>query len=335
MRRRLVAFVLIGMVAVGCSARIGVAQQSPFQVVLEVPLSGGTSRLDYQSLDEQGHRLYIAHLGAGQVTVFDTEAGTVVGDVANIPGAHGVLAVPELGRVFASATNVNEVAVIDPDSLSVVTTVPGGDYPDGLAYAPEVGKLYVSDEHGKTDTVIDVQSNQVVATIPLRGEAGNTQYDPGSRQILVTVHSGHLAVIDPTTDTLAGRYEVAGCSEPHGLAIDADRRLAFVACQGNAKLVVVNLTTMRAGATFGVGQGPDVLAYDVALGRLFIAAESGPLVVFGVDDGGVRELARDTVGPNAHSVAVDPATHHLYVPLANVGGQPVLRELSLDLPDGP
>jgi YVTN family beta-propeller protein len=331
--RGLVTLLLVGMLA-GCSLGARAAQQSPFRVIRDVPVSGGTSRFDYQSLDQPAHRLYIAHLGAGLVSVFDTESGAMVGDVANVPGAHGVLAVPELGRVYASATDANQVAVIDPDSLSVVATVPGGDYPDGLAFAPEVGKLYVSDEHGKTDTVIDVQTNQVVSTIPLRGEAGNTQYDRGSRQIIVAVHSGHLVVIDPTTDTVVDRYEVPGCSEPHGLAIDADRRIAFVACQGNAKLAVVDLSTMTESALFGVGNGPDVLAYDPSLGQLYVAAESGPLVVFQVDDSGVRELARDTVGPNAHSVAVDPATHHIFLPLANVGGQAVLRELVLETTSG-
>src|SRR5690349_11431288 len=184
MNRFLSALLLVGLVT-GCSLGAKAAQPSPFQVIRDVPLSGGTSRFDYQSLDQQAHRLYIAHLGSGLVTVFDTETGSVIGDVANVPGVHGVLAVPELGRVFASATDANQVAVIDPASLSVVATVPGGDYPDGLAYAPDVNKLYVSDEHGKTDTVIDVRTNQVVATIPLGGEAGNTQYDRSARQILV------------------------------------------------------------------------------------------------------------------------------------------------------
>ena len=39
----------------------------------------------------------------------------------------------------------------------------------------------------------------------------------------------------------------------------------------------------------------------------------------------VTELGRGFVGPNAHSVAVDPATHRVYFPLADVGGRPVLR----------
>src|SRR5215212_11024637 len=207
MRRLVSALLAVGLLA-GCSLGATAAQPSPFRVIRDVPLSGGTSRFDYQSLDQQAHRLYIAHLGAGIVTVFDTATGSVAGDVANVPGAHGVLAIPELGRVYATATAANQVVMIDPSALTVVATIPGGDYPDGLAYAPEVGKLYVSDEHGRTDTVIDVQTNQVVATIPLRGEAGNTQYDRGSRQILVAAHSGHLVAIDPTTDKVVDRYEV-------------------------------------------------------------------------------------------------------------------------------
>lgn len=333
-RASIVIAIIAGLVALACRPGAGAAQPSPFRLIRDVPLSGGTSRFDYQTLDQQAHRLYIAHLGADLVTVFDTESGTVVGNVNSVPGAHGVLAVPELGRVYASATSAHTVAVIDPDSLAVMASIPAGDYPDGLAYAPDVGKLYVSDENGKADIVVDVQSNQMLTSIPLRGDAGNTQYDPASQQILVAVHSGHLAVIDPTNDQLLNRYEVAGCGEPHGLSIDTARRLAFVACQNNAKLVVVDLTTMQATASFDVGKGPDVLAYDTSLGQLYVAAESGPLVVFGVDDTGVREIARDTVGPNAHSVAVDPRTHHIYLPLANVGGQPVLRELVLEAASG-
>src|SRR5204863_7508146 len=104
------------------------------------------------------------------------------------------------------------------------------------------------------------------------------------------------------------------------------RRRAFVACEGNAKLVVMDMASMQAMSTLDVGRGPDVLAFDPAVGQLYVAAESGPLTVFISEDAGVREVARDTVGPNAHSVAVDPETHHIYVPLADVGGPPVRRQ---------
>jgi len=76
------------------------------------------------------------------------------------------------------------------------------------------------------------------------------------------------------------------------------------------------------------------VAFDPVERLLYVAAESGPLSVFAEDDAGVQLVIRQDVGPNAHSVAVDQQTHHLYVPLANLGGRAVLRELLLPAPVG-
>src|SRR5205823_13760940 len=133
------------------------------------------SRFASPSFEQQTPHPYSTSFGARQVNACDTDAKAVLGTVPGVAGVHGVLAIPELGRVYATATAVNQVVVIDAQTLTVVATAPGGTYPDGLAYDPEVGKVYVSDEHGNTDTVIDAQTNQVVAAIPLDGEVGNTQ----------------------------------------------------------------------------------------------------------------------------------------------------------------
>ena len=84
----------------------------------------------------------------------------VVKDIPKVSHVHGVLAIPELGRVYASATGTDEVVAIDDGTLEITARVPAGHYPDGMAYAPEVHKLYVSDEHGNTETVIDVETQQ-------------------------------------------------------------------------------------------------------------------------------------------------------------------------------
>jgi YVTN family beta-propeller protein len=324
---------LLGLVVVGVVSSVARGQQqlpADFFTVRDVPLPGDTSRFDYESLDPQTHRLYVSHLGAGTIAVYDTQAGAVIGEIKDVPGVHGVLAIPELGRVYATATGSNQVAVIDPQSLTVTLTIPGGDYPDGLAYDPELGKLYISDETGGTDTAIDTATNQVVATVALGGEVGNTQFDTVSHQVLAAVQTrNQLVTIDPQTDQVSGRYETPGCDHPHGLQISPDRRLAFIACEGNAKLVVMDLQTMTVTESHDVGRTPDVLAFDAARRVLFVAAESGPLTAFTETDSGLRLLAQRDVGPNAHVVAVDPDTGHVYVPIANLGGQPVLREVSV------
>jgi YVTN family beta-propeller protein len=188
------------------SATAGSSANLPLHTLNDVPLNGGATRFDYQSLDSDSGRFYIAHLGSDLMTVFDVNKQTIVGDVKDLKRVHGVLAVRELHRVYASATGTNELAVIDDQTLQIVARVPTGDYPDGVAYASKEGKIYVSDLHGRTETVIDAKTNRRVATVELGGGAGNTQYDSVSDRIFVTVHrQNQLAEIDPITDQLIAR----------------------------------------------------------------------------------------------------------------------------------
>src|SRR6266849_3214703 len=298
----------------------------PLHTLRDVPLTGAASRFDYQSFDENTSRLYIAHLGDGVLTVFDASKETVVGDVTDLPRVHGVIAVPELHRIYVAATGSNELAVIDDSTLQIIARVPAGDYPDGVAYASKANKIYVSDLHGKTDTVIDAKTNQVVTTIALGGGAGNTQYDSVSEHIFVTVHGQNdLAEIDPTKDQVIGSYPLPGCSGSHGLNIDSQHRLAFVACEENAKLAVFDLDAKKMTAIHSVGADPDVLAFDKAFGRLYVSAESGIISIFDERGKGLVKIGEGFFAANAHSVAVDQRTHRVYFPLQNVGGKPVLR----------
>ena len=298
----------------------------PLRVVDDIPLSGGTTRFDYQSIDSASGRLYIAHLGSDLMTVFDVNKQTVIGDVKDLKRVHGVLAVPELHRVYASATGTNELVVIDDQSLRIVARVPAGDYPDGIAYASKENKLYVSDLHGKTDTVIDARANQRVTTIPLGGGAGNSQYDPVGDRIFVAVDGREeLAEIDPNLDQLVGRYPLTGCKGGHGVLLDSDRRLAFVACEENAKLVVVDLESKKATMTISVGADPDVLAFDSVLRRLYVSAESGVITILDERDRKLEKIGEGFFAPNAHSVAVDSNSHRVFFPLQNLNGKPVLR----------
>lgn len=296
--------------------------------VTDIPLPGDPGRFDYQSLDPASGRLYIAHMGADQVVVVDTATLEVVGVVENVPTATGVLAVPEVGRVYAAAPGDHAVAVIDPKTLQVVARVGDIGFPDGLAYAPGSRQVFVSDESGGGELVIDARRNEVVATIDIGGEAGNTHYDPGSGCIVVAVQDrDQLVFIDPASDRLVARLDLdAGCASPHGFLIDAPRRLAFITCEDNAKLLVLDLSTLTVTATYDVGKGPDVLAFDPGWRRLYVTSEAGVVSVFD-ERGADLEPVGAYRAPHAHSVAVDPDTHRVYLPLENVDGRPVLRVL--------
>ena len=258
----------------------------PLRIVADVPLGGHPTRLDYASVDSARHVLFIAHLGDSAVIAFDTRVLRVSARIPGISHVHGVLVIPELDRLYASATGTNEVVAIDEESLKITARIPAGIYPNGMAYAPEAHKLYVSDEHGNTDTVIDVRTNARVATIPLGGEAGNTQYDAGSTHVFVSVQTRRqLVEIDPATDTIVARIDLPGADGNHGLLIEPEQRRAFIACENNAKLLVLDLQTRKVTASFDVGDDPDVMAYDPGLHYVYVAAESGVVSTFKVEAG--------------------------------------------------
>jgi DNA-binding beta-propeller fold protein YncE len=293
--------------------------------VADVPLPGPAVRFDYQSLDPSDGRLYIAHMNADQLVVFDTKKREVVTNLDGFPSVHGVWAVPELGRVYASATGEHKVAVLDTHTLKTIARVGPVNYPDGIAYAPGAKRVFVSDEHGDADAVIDTTTNSLVTAIPLGGGAGNTVYDAGSGHILVAVHEkNELVAIDPATAKIIGRYPVTGIESPHGIALDAAARLAFVAGEDNHKLAVVDLTNMHVLATYPVGKDPDVLAFDPGLKRLYVSAESGNVTVFR-ENGKALIIECTFFMPHAHTVCVDPETHLVYFPLQSIDGHPVLR----------
>ncbi len=286
----------------------------PLRAVARVALPGPSVRFDYTSLDPSSNKLYIAHMNASELLVFNVRTRKVVKRLP-MPGVHGVIAVPELGRVFASATDAHQVWTIDAKTEAVIATAPAGSYPDGLVYDPVERHVFISDEAGGVETVINAHGKRI-ATIDLGGSAGNVQYDTVSGHILVDVQSrGDVAVIDPKRNRIIQRIAMPGCVNDHSLLVDSVHRLAFVACDGNATLLTLDLRSMTVTEHATIGASPDVLAFDTGLRRLYVSAESGVVAVFAETGHGLRKLGQAFLANEAHTVAVDPRNHLVYFPL--------------------
>jgi DNA-binding beta-propeller fold protein YncE len=323
---RITAALLIVSYTAAAATSSSLTPPLPLKTLMDVPLGGRATRLDYASVDADRQLLFIAHLGDGEVIVVDTAAHKLVKRIANVSQVHGVLAIPELGRVYASATGTNEVVAIDEKTLEIVARMPGGIYPDGLAFSPETHKVYISDEHGGTDTVIDVLTNTRIATVQIGGVIGNTQYDAFTHHMFINAQSSReLVEVDPTTEKIVRRIQLPGADKNHGLLIDSASRRAFIACEGNDRLIVIDLRTGAALAQFPVAKDPDVLAFDALRQRLYVAGESGEVSEFSVSGSDISKSGESFLARNAHVVAVQPSTHEIYFPLMNVDGKPALR----------
>ena len=301
------------------------APKSGLTLVATIPLAGPANRFDYQSFDAASGRLYMNHMNAGTLIVFNADSGKVIAEVPDLRRATGVLAVPSHHAVYVSAAGSRELAILDDRTLKVAKRVGQIRFPDGIAYAPEADKLFVSDESGDADVVIDAATGDKRSTIALGGEAGNTHYDSVSHCIFVAVQTkNQLVAIDPVTEQIVQRYELPGSDHPHGFVFDEPGRLAFVSNEGNALLQVLDLRTMKVIQTLKVGTGPDVLAWDATWLRLYVATEGNIMSAYWLDGTTLRPLG-EVRAPHAHTVAVDPRTHRIYLPLENINGRPELR----------
>jgi len=302
------------------------AEKLGLKFVADIPLPGGTSRFDYQAIDEVHRRLYISHMGANLVTVFDLDSRTVIANLHDIPRPTGILVIPELNRVYVSAAAKNEVYVFDANTLKVIDRVPTGHFPDGIAFDPESKRVFVSNEFGRTVTVFDASTNRVITNIGMGGEVGNTHYDPVSKLIYSAVQTrGELVAIDPQTLKIIARYSLPGCKGPHGFYIDAETHYAFVTGEDNATYIVFDLSSKKIISRGNLGSDPDVIAFDKQTHRLYVASESGVVSVFDLEMRAVKKIGEGFFAKNAHTVSVDERTHFVFFPLQNVDGRPVLR----------
>jgi len=296
--------------------------------VAEFDLPGpGGKRFDYLTIDEDDHYLISAHLGADQTYVIDLATNNVVATVTDTPGAEGVEFVPELKKFYTSNAHDNTIGVVDLQQMKVVKKLKTEAKPDGSTYAAPFHKLYVSDERGKAEAIVDVTKDEIVKTLHFDSETGMPQYDPVARKVYVNLQEeGIFAVIDPATDTVVGRYPVGKCKGNHGMALDPEHHRAFLSCEGNELMTVIDLDKKSAITFLPLPGGPDVIKFDPGLRRIYVACYSGAIAVFHQDDADhYRKLEDFRVQHAVHTVAVDLKTHKLYTPEQEEDGKPVAR----------
>src|SRR5690242_19711792 len=71
-----------------------------FTLVGDCPRDAATTRTAYQSIDAAAPRSYIAKMGEGKLLVYYLAQDRLIRASANMPKITGVLAVPQLHRVY-------------------------------------------------------------------------------------------------------------------------------------------------------------------------------------------------------------------------------------------
>ena len=317
------------VIVAACNSSGAGPSGSLLALVDDVPLPGGATRFDYQDIDSARGQLVVTHMNDNAVLILDLQDGSVRQQLTGIPTPRGVAVADDVGIIFVTSTP-SHLVLIDNQSLAEITRVGTGTAPDGDAWDPDDKIVGVSDQGDGALSLIANAGTGTRTQVPLGVETGNVVYDATRKQFWITVVTSNppdqLVEVNPTTASITTMIDLPGCSGAHGLRLHPDGQSAFIACESNDVLARVDLAGAQAVSIAPTGSGPDVLAIDPGLGWLYVAAESGDLTVFDINQPGLVLVDHDRPGDNAHTVAADPSTHRTFFPLpAGSSGTPVLR----------
>jgi hypothetical protein len=96
---------------------------------------GGEGGWDYLTIDADARRLYVSH--GTRVVVVDLDKGTVVGEIPNTNGVHGIAIAPELGRGFTSNGRDSTATIFDLKTLKALGQAKTAKNPDAIIEASQ------------------------------------------------------------------------------------------------------------------------------------------------------------------------------------------------------
>ena len=298
-----------------------------FDGFIRLPKRGIINVLDYLTLN--GEDLFVTGASSGSVFKVALKprqdiANSVVSELPGEPRVHGVAVVPSLDVAFVTRSEVNTVDAFNPSTLQLIGRIKVSDDPDAILYDQTLNLIYVANGEAGVGTLIDPKSRTVVATILLGGKPEFPALDPDSGLLYQNLNdTNSIAALDLAKRTVVGRWPINPCVGPTGMAIDAKHRRLFSVCSKNATLIVFDMDQHRVLTSLPVGAGPDSVAYDPSLQRIYTAGLSGTMTV-------VRQTTADSyqVTDNlythfaAHTLAVDLASHQIFVGYASLFIQP-------------
>ena len=312
--KKFTQFIVFGLMMVTSSV---VTAQSNYKIVRKIAV-GGQGGWDYITVDGASSRIYASH--ASVAVVVDIKTGNVIGIIPDTKGIHGIAVAPEINRGYTSNGRDSSVTVFDLSTLKPIERikVTGGN-PDCILYDAFSGKIYTFNGRSSNVTVIDTKDNKVVATIPLKGKPEFATTD-GKGRIYVNIEDkSTISVIDAKEYKVVQNWPIAPGEEASGLAMDTETHRLFSVCS-NKLMVVMDAQTGKVVTTLPIGDRCDGVAFDPGKKLAYSSNGEGTITVVKEIDANtfkVLENAKTQLG--ARTIAVDKATHHLYLPTAEFG----------------
>jgi mono/diheme cytochrome c family protein len=287
---------------------------------------GGEGGWDYLTFDPLGKRLFISR--GTSVMVVDPAKGKLIATIPDTPGVHGIALARTLGKGFTSNGRENTVTVFDLKTLKQTAKIKleGAENPDAILYDAASKRVFTFNGRSKNASIIDAVKGTVVGTIPLDGKPEFAAAD-GKGTVFVNIEDkSELTSIDAKKGSVVKTWPLAPCEEPSGLAIDAVHRRLFAGCH-NKMMAVVDADSGKVIATPAIGQGVDANAFDPGTQLAFSSNGDGTLTVVHQDSPDKYTVLEDAPTQRfARTMALDPATHNVYLVTAEIEEAPPEKE---------
>ena len=288
---------------------------------------GGAGGWDYLALEASGARLFISR--GDRVDVVETVSGKLAGTIPNTAGVHGIAFAPALKRGFTSNGGSNTVSVFELDTLRVIQRVPvSGKKPEAILYEPRQNHVITANGESANLSALDAATLQIVAIVALPGPPEFMATDTaGTVYVNIETDPGKLVAVDGKSLAVKATWPLPGCANPTGLALDAVHHRLFSVC-ANQVMAVTDALSGKQVARVVIGRGPDAAAFDSDLGLVFTSnGLDGTMTVIHEESPDVyRVLATVTTLVSARTMALDPATHKIFLAAARLGATPPATE---------
>lgn len=275
---------------------------------------GGDGSHDY-IVAEPGGRVFVSR--ETHFMVVDGATGKVLGDIADLPGVHGVALVPKWNRGFTTNRGDSTVTEFDLKTLAAIKKIPvavGGL--DGIMYDDSIDRVILTNHSRPVGTAvaIDPSSGAITGTAELEDDSPEGAASDGAGRLFVNNESKNtIQVIDARTMKVLTSWPIAPCEGPTGIAYDKASKRIFSGCSETS--VVVDAGSGKVVATIANGDGVDALGWDPAEKLIYIPAGRDGNVTVVHQDSADKYTVVGTVPtmPGGKTIAVDPVKHVAYV----------------------
>ncbi len=301
-----------------CTAR---AQESGYRIFEKVNI-GGEGGWDYLNADPVTGMLFISR--GTHVQVMDMEKNTLIADIPNTIGVHGIALAHEFGKGYISDGRDTSVTVFDLKTFKTLKVIKiDGLNPDAIIYDEVSKRVFTFNGRSSSSTAIDAATDSVVGTLPLEGKPEFAQAD-GAGNIYVNIENkSTITGFDAKTLKVLKTWSIAPGDEASGLAIDRVHHLLF-SVASNRKMIVSDYEAGKVVADVPIGEGPDAAGFDPETQYAFSSnGRDGTLTVVH-EDAPDKFTVVDTVKTqlSARTMSLDTKTHRIYLSAAEFGTAP-------------